>query len=78
MNGLWIIITYYGLQVIAVIVFILLGVLIYDKRVKGRQGEKVPAGFEKTDEINIDPVTNEKTRVYYNPLTGERFYKKER
>jgi hypothetical protein len=40
--------------------------------------EKVPAGFEKTDEINIDPVTNEKTRVYYNPQTGERFYKKEK
>ncbi|MEH6906972.1 hypothetical protein [Neobacillus drentensis] len=78
MNGLWIIIAYYGLQVIAVIVFILLGVFIYDKRFKGRQGEKVPAGFEKTDEINIDPITNEKTRVYFNPQTGERFYKKEK
>jgi hypothetical protein len=78
MNGFWIIITYYGLQIIAVIVFIFLGVLIYDKRFKGRQGEKVPEGFEKTDEINIDPVTNEKTRVYYNPQTGERFYKKEK
>ncbi|MDR7238047.1 hypothetical protein [Neobacillus drentensis] len=78
MNGLWIIITYYGLQVIAVIVFILLGVFIYDKRFKGRQGDKVPTGFEKTEEVSIDPVTNEKTRVYYNSLTGERFYKKEK
>jgi hypothetical protein len=78
MKGLWIILTYYGFQAIAVIVFILLGVLIYDKRFKSQQGEKVPAGFEKTEEVNIDPVTNEKTRVYYNAQTGERFYKKER
>ena len=77
MNGLWVILSYYGLQLIAIIVFILLGVLIYDKRFKNRQGEKVPAGFEKTEEVNIDPVTNEKTRVYYNSQTGERFYKKE-
>jgi flagellar basal body-associated protein FliL len=78
MEGLWIILSFYGVQIIAVIVFILLGVLIYDKRFKSRQGEKVPAGFEKTEEINIDPVTNEKTRVYYNSQTGERFYKKEK
>lgn len=78
MEGLWIILSFYGVQIIAVIVFILLGVFIYDKRFKSRQGEKVPAGFEKTEEINIDPVTNEKTRVYYNSQTGERFYKKEK
>ncbi|MCL6571112.1 MAG: hypothetical protein K6T88_05440 [Bacillus sp. (in: Bacteria)] len=78
MEGLWIILSFYGLQIIAVIIFILLGVFIYDKRFKSRQGEKVPAGFEKTEEINIDPVTNEKIRVYYNSQTGERFYKKER
>ena len=77
MEGFWIILSFYGVQIIAVIVFILLGVLIYDKRFKSRQGEKVPAGFKKTDEVNIDPVTNEKTRVYYNSQTGERFYKKE-
>jgi hypothetical protein len=78
MEGLWIILSFYGLQIIAVIIFILLGVFIYDKRFKSQQGEKVPAGFEKTDEINIDPVNNEKTRVYYNSQTGERFYKKEK
>jgi uncharacterized protein YneF (UPF0154 family) len=78
MEGLWIILSFYGVQIIAVIVFILLGVFIYDKRFKSQQGEKVPVGFEKTDEINIDPVTNEKTRVYYNSQTGERFYQKEK
>ncbi|WML26234.1 hypothetical protein [Neobacillus sp. OS1-33] len=51
---------------------------VFDKRFKSRQDEKVPAGFKKTEEINIDPVTNEKTRVYYNYQTGERFYKKEK
>lgn len=78
MNGLFLIILYYAVQVIAVIVFILLGVFIYDKRFKKNHGDKVPEGFERTEEVNIDPVTNEKTRVYYNPVTGERFYKKEK
>jgi hypothetical protein len=72
------IIGYYILQIIIVILCILLGYFIYDKRFKGNHGVKVPDGFQTTDEINIDPVTGEKTRVYYNPVTGERFYKKEK
>lgn len=72
------IIGYYILQIVIVILCILLGYLIYDKRFKRNHGVKVPDGFQPTDEINIDPVTGEKTRVYYNPETGERFYKKEK
>ncbi|WP_316572390.1 hypothetical protein [Neobacillus sp. YIM B06451] len=66
----------YGLQILGLIVCILLGYFIYDKRYKKNQGAKVPAGFIATDEINVDPVTGEKTKVYYNPETGERFYRK--
>lgn len=67
----------YLLEFIAVIIVILLGYFIYDKRFNRNHGDKVPKGFIYTDEMNIDPVTGENTRVYYNPETGERFYKKE-
>lgn len=72
------IIGFYVLQIVAVVVFILLGYFIYDKRFNRNHGDKVPNGFERTEEINIDPLTNEKTRIYYNSETGERFYKKEK
>ena len=72
------VIGYYALEGIILIVCILLGYFIYDKRYKRNQGVKLPDGFQSTEEINIDPVTGEKTRVYYNPDTGERFYKKEK
>ncbi|HWI50138.1 MAG TPA: hypothetical protein VNU45_18155 [Rummeliibacillus sp.] len=65
-------------EIIAVLVCILLGYFVYDKRYKNNNGLKVPTGFELTNEVNIDPVTGEKTRVYYNPKTGERFYRKEK
>lgn len=65
-------------EIIAVLVFILLGYFVYDKRYKRNDEMEVPKGFELTNEVNLDPVTGEKTRVYYNPATGERFYKKEK
>lgn len=68
----------YILEFIAVIILLLLGYFIYDKRLSRNHGDSVPKGFKMTDEINIDPVSGEKTRVYYNPETGERFYKKEK
>jgi hypothetical protein len=47
---------------------------IWDKRYRknGRRG--LPPGYQKTDEVFIDPVDGRKQRVYYNPETGERFY----
>jgi glycerol uptake facilitator-like aquaporin len=72
------VIGYYLLQFIGAIICILLGYFIYDKRFRKNHGEQVPKGFERTDEVNIDPVLGEKTRVYFNPDTGERFYKKEK
>lgn len=72
------VIGFYVLEIIIVILCILLGYFIYDKRFNRNHGVKVPDRFQSTEEINIDPVSGEKTRVYYNPDTGERFYKKEK
>ncbi|WP_066070628.1 hypothetical protein [Neobacillus soli] len=68
----------YVVEAIVVIVCILLGYFIYDKRLNRNHGTVVPKGFVSTDEVSLDPVTGEKTRVYYNPDTGDRFYKKEK
>lgn len=65
-------------QISIALVCILLGYFIYDKRYKRNHGKEVPKGFEVTNEMNLDPVTGEKKRVYYNAETGERFYKKEK
>lgn len=69
---------FYVIEIIAVIICILLGYFIYDKRLRRNHGEKVPPGFKATEEVNIDPVTGDKTRVYYNEETGERFYRREK
>lgn len=65
-------------QIVVVLICVLLGYFIYDKRYKRSNRMEVPKGFEKTDEVSLDPVTGEKIRVYYNTETGERFYKKEK
>lgn len=69
---------FYGIQILFLIICLLLGYFIYDKRFNRNHGNQIPEGFRRTNEVNIDPVTGEKTRVYYNPDTGERFYKKEK
>jgi hypothetical protein len=72
------VIGFYIIEIIIVIICILLGYFIYDKRFNRNHGVEVPDGFKSTEEINIDPVTGEKTRVYYNSDTGERFYRREK
>ena len=57
--------------------FIALAVITYvilDKRYRKNHGMDVPKGFEKTDEVSIDPGDGRRMRVYYNSRTGERFY----
>ncbi|WP_235617483.1 hypothetical protein [Brevibacillus brevis] len=51
---------------------------IKDKRLHADHGEIVPPGFVSTNEVMIDPVTQEKRRVYFNPKTGDRYYKIEK
>lgn len=60
-----------------IIVIIIIGYLFWDKRYKKPQ-DHIPEGYRKTDEISIDPVTGEKSRVYYNEQTGDRLYIKEK
>jgi hypothetical protein len=42
---------------------------------KGEANDDIPEGFIKTEEVNIDPQTKAKQRVYYHPETGERIYR---
>ncbi|MDM5317611.1 hypothetical protein QUF49_16490 [Fictibacillus sp. b24] len=68
-----------GWQVISIVIFIVLGIIswmYYDKRYK-KSETKVPSGYIWTEEISIDPTSGKKERVYYNPDTGDRFYKEE-
>jgi hypothetical protein len=77
MNGIHILI---GWQVISFVALIVLGIiswLYYDKRYKKNE-TKVPSGYIWTEEVSIDPATGTRERVYYNPETGERFYKTEK
>ncbi|MFD2990371.1 hypothetical protein ACFS5O_01890 [Fictibacillus nanhaiensis] len=68
-----------GWQVLSVLLLVILGIIswmYFDKRYK-KSETKVPSGYIWTDEISIDPTSGKRERVYYNPDTGERFYKEE-
>lgn len=62
------------LMLLGIVIF-LLSVFYFDRRFKHDQIEDAPPGYIRTDEINIDPVSHLKTRVYFNPETGDRYYK---
>lgn len=68
---------YYGVQAVILVVIIILSVLYYDKRYKSRKIGVISNGFIRTEEVNLDPVTQERQRVYYNPNTGKRIYIRE-
>ncbi|PJK15954.1 hypothetical protein CQS04_12025 [Chryseomicrobium excrementi] len=68
---------FYGVQLLVIIVIAVASWLIWDKRFKNKHGQSVPKGFERTNEVSIDPTTQKKLVVYFNPETGERFYKEE-
>ena len=38
---------------------------------------KIPPGYEKTEETFIDPTNKKKIRVYYNAADGTRYYYEE-
>jgi len=59
------------------IILALLSYFVWDRRYRKNQGSDIPKGFEKTDELTIDPGSGKKLRVYYNSRTGERFYHEE-
>ena len=59
------------------VVLAILSLIFWDKRYRKNHGANIPDGFQKTEEVSIDPKTNKKLRVYYNPATGQRFYHEE-
>ena len=68
---------FYGLQIVIAIILIFGSWFIWDRRFKTKHGQKVPEGFVRTKEVSIDPTTQKRLVVYFNPDTGERFYKEE-
>ena len=72
------IISFYILVQIGIVIFAVIGFVIWDKRYRKNHGSDVPEGFDKTGEITIDPSDGRKLRVYYNSRTGERFYHEEK
>ena len=71
------IIGFYGIQIVILIILIIGSWFIWDRRFKTKHGSQVPKDFVRTNEVSIDPVTNKRLVVYFNPKTGERFYKEE-
>jgi hypothetical protein len=51
--------------------------VIWDKRYRKNHGARIPEGFIKTEEVNIDPNDGKRYRVYFNSKTGDRFYHEE-
>ena len=60
-----------GLGVVVVVAVI--GYFVWDKRYRGGN----EGGFNRTDEVFIDPTTGKRTRVYEDPATGRRQYREE-
>lgn len=71
---MYIVLGFYAFIILAVIVLSIVSLLIWDKRYRKNHGSNIPSGFERTEEVTIDPSTDKKLRVYYNSSTGERFY----
>ena len=62
---------------VGILLFAVATYIFWDKRYKKNHGTSIPKGFQRTEEVTIDPNTDKKLRVYYNPATGERFYHEE-
>ncbi|NBI28985.1 hypothetical protein [Chengkuizengella marina] len=60
-------------------IFIIIGALLLqpllDRRADDKDGDKIPPGYEETDEIFIDPISKERKQVYYNSKNGDRYYR---
>jgi len=72
------IVSLYILAQICIVILAIIAFVIWDKRYRKNHGLNIPEGFEKTQEITIDPSDGRKLRVYYNVRTGERFYHEEK
>ncbi len=71
------IIGFYGTLFIIFLILVFGSWFIWDRRFKTKHGQQVPKGFSRTNEVSLDPTTKQKLVVYFNPDTGERYYKEE-
>ncbi|MDK8183058.1 HD family phosphohydrolase [Paenibacillus sp. UMB4589-SE434] len=69
---------FYGIPLIGLIILIIIGKKVYDKRYKqhdnARDAIGLNADYVPTKEIFIDPRDGFQYQVYYNPKTGDRQY----
>ncbi|WP_187274101.1 hypothetical protein [Paenibacillus sp. N3.4] len=66
---------YFGIQLLVVIIAVM-GTWIYRRRRLMQRTSQPPSGFQKTDEIFMDPTTGVQQQVWFNPNSGERFYQR--
>ena len=69
---------FYFIFQIFIVILVVITYVFFDKRYHKNHGSDIPDGFEKTEEISIDPTDGRRLRVYYNKITGERFYYEEK
>ena len=69
---------FYFIFQICMVILAVITYVFFDKRYHKNHGFDIPDGFEKTEEITIDPTDGKRLRVYYNRRTGERFYCEEK
>lgn len=58
----------------ALIIVIAFQATTYYRRKRSREIDEIPPGFERTDEVTIDPTTGIRMVVWYNKETGQRIY----
>ena len=68
---------YFFIIELGILLVVLVVSIFWDKRYRKNHGSNIPAGFNETKEVIVDPKSGEKLKVYYNPTTGERFYSKD-
>jgi len=73
-----IVLNFYFIFEICIVILAVISYVFWDKRYQKNHGLDIPKGFEKTEEITIDPSDGRRLRVYYNNRTGERFYHEEK
>jgi len=77
MDGFAFVVGFYVIMGGVVLIVVIISLAFIDKRYRKNHGIAIPKGYERTEEVTIDPQTNKRLRVYYNQKTGERFYRDE-
>jgi hypothetical protein len=77
MNNIMFFVGFYVVLGGIAVIIVVISLGFVDRRYHKNHGQQIPKGFERTEEVTIDPKNNKKFRVYYNEKTGQRFYHEE-